>query len=148
MADHKIRISRRQAIAGIASVSAVAAVPRRAKARSWGRVFVFNTALEKVELKLNRRALPAIVGTEREAYYIPDVISVDRTSLLPDLVVGEFAKRNKLHVRYPDREALYEIEIDASKYQLERDLQLYVHRDGLVLLQDGIDISENIRKIS
>ncbi len=148
MTEQRTKISRRQAITGIASVSAVAAVAPRAKAQSWGRVFIFNTALDKVELKLNRRALPAIVGTEREAYYIPDVISVDRTSLLPDLVVGEFAKRNKLQVRYADQEVVYDIAIDASKYHLERDLQIYVHRDGLVMLHDGVDISENIQKIS
>ncbi len=148
MSEHNMRISRRQAITGIASIGVTAAAThRRAKAQTWGRVFIFNTALEVVELKLNRRALPAIVGTERDAYYIPDVISVDRTSLLPTLVVGEFAQRNKLHVRYPDREVAYDIEIDPSRFKLERDLQLYVHRDGLVLLHDGVDISENIRKI-
>ena len=92
--------------------------------------------------------MPAIIGTEREAYYIPDVISVDRTSLLPDLVVGEFAVENTLHVRYPDGDSTYAIDIDPAKHRLERDLQLYVHREGLVMLQDGIDISENVRKIS
>jgi hypothetical protein len=148
MADHKTPISRRQALGGIVSAGALAASHRRVEAQTWGRVFIFNTAPEKVQLKLNRRALPAIIGTEREAYYIPDVISVDRTQLVADLVVGEFADRNKLHVRYSGNEATYAVAIDPAKIRLDRDLQLYVHRDGLIMLHDGVDISHNVRKIS
>jgi hypothetical protein len=147
MADHKSPISRRQALAGMVSAGALAAARGPARAQTWGRVFIFNTAPEKVELKLNRRALPAIIGTEREAYYIPDVISVDRTALIPELVIGEFADKNTLHVRYPDGEATYRIDIDRTKYRLDRDLQLYVHRGGLVMLHDGVDISENVSKL-
>lgn len=148
MTDSSKTISRRQALAGIASVGAAVAASRPVEAQAWGRVFIFNTASEKVELKLNRRALPAIVGTEREDYYIPDVISIDRTALLPDLVLGEFANRNKLHVQYSDHEVVYDIQIDPAKYNLKHDLQLYVHRDGLVMLHDGVDITNGVTRIS
>jgi hypothetical protein len=151
--DSNNSISRRQALAGIASVGvAVAAsrpVPSRpVEAQAWGRVFIFNTASEKVELRMNRQALPAIVGTAREDYYIPDVISVDRTALLPDLVVGEFANQNKLHVQYPNDQVVYDIKIDPAKYNLKHDLQLYVHRDGLVMLHDGVDITNGVTRNS
>ncbi len=148
MADQESTITRRAALGGLFSAAALAATHRPIAAQNWGRVYIFNTAPEKVELKLNRRALPAIIGTKREDYYIPDVISVDRTALLRELVVGEFTDSNDLHVRFAGVEAVYEIEIDPAKYRLDRDLQLYVHRDGLTMLQDGADISENVRKIA
>ncbi|NKB58812.1 MAG: hypothetical protein GKS00_20980 [Alphaproteobacteria bacterium] len=148
MTDSNNSISRRQALAGMVAVGAAAAASRPVEAQVWGRVFIFNTAPEVVQLELNRRALPAIVGTEREDYYIPDVISIDRTALLPDLVVGEFAARNRLQVQYPDGAVTYQIDVDASKYELKRDLLLYVHRDGLIMLHDGTNISENVQKIS
>ncbi len=154
MADRESKsgpISRRQALGALGaavSAGAVASVARPAKAQQWGRVFVFNMASDKVELELNRRALPAIVGTAREDYYIPDVISVDRSTLPGNLVVGEFAARNKLIVRYAGDAVVYEISVDAAKYELGQDLQLYVHRDGLVLLHKGADVSDGVRKIS
>jgi len=147
MGDRSTLISRRQALGGLLSVGALAASRRPAQAQNWGRVFIFNTAPEKVELQLNRRALPAIIGAEREAYYIPDVISVDRTALIPELVVGEFCDRNTLHVRYPDGERTYRIDIDSKQYRLDRDLQLYVHRNGIVMLHDGVDISKHVSKV-
>lgn len=146
--DTSKTISRRQALAGIAAVGAAVAASRPVEAQAWGRVFIFNTASEKVELKLNRRALPAIVGTEREDYYIPDVISIDRTALLPDLVLGEFANRNTLHVQFSDRQVVYDIQIDPAKYDLKHDLQLYVHRDGLVILHDGVEMTGGVTQIS
>ncbi len=145
MTDQKSTITRRAALGGMFSAGALAAARRPVEAQAWGR---FNTASEKVELKLNRRALPAIVGTEREAYYIPDVIFVDRTSLISDLVVGEFTEANKLHVRYSGKETVYNIDIDPAEHRLDRDLQLYIHRDGLTMLRDGEDISQSVRKIS
>lgn len=148
MADHTTPITRRAALGGLVFAGAMAAAKRPVEAQSWGRVYIFNTASEKVELNLNRRALPAIIGTEREAYYIPDVIYVDRTALIPDLVVGEFSKSNKLHVRFAKHEAIYEVDIDPAKHKLDRDLQIYVRRDGLTMLRDGVDISESVRKIS
>ena len=148
MADHKTPITRRAALGGMVFAGAFAAAKRPVRAQKWGRVYIFNTAPEKVELNLNRRALLAIIGTEREAYYIPDVIYVDRTSLIRDLVVGEFADANKLHVRFSSHEAVYEIDIDPAKHKLDRDLQLYVHRDVLTLLREGVDISESVRKVA
>lgn len=154
MADRESNIgpiSRRQALGALGAVvsaGAVASLARPAKAQQWGRIFVFNMASDKVELELNRRALPAIVGTAREDYYIPDVISIDRSALPENLVVGEFAARNKLIVRYSGHAVSYEIDVDSTKYQLDQDLQLYVHRDGLFLLHAGVDISEGVRKLS
>lgn len=148
MTDSIKTISRRQALAGIASVGAAVAASRPVEAQTWGRVFIFNTASEKVELKLNRRALPAIVGTAREDYYIPDVISIDRTALLSDLVLGEFANRNTLHVQFSDHQVVYDIQIDPAKYDLKHDLQLYVHRDGLVILHDGVEMAGGVTRIS
>lgn len=147
MGDHAKPISRRQALGGLLSAGALAASRRPAQAQNWGRVFIFNTAPEKVELQLNRRALPAIVGAEREAYYIPDVISVDRTALIPELVVGEFCERNTLRVRYPGDEQTYRIDIDTKQFRLDRDLQLYVHRAGIVMLHDGVDISQHVSRV-
>ena len=148
MTDQKSTITRRAALGGMFSAGALAAARRPVEAQTWGRVYIFNTASEKVELKLNRRALPAIVGTEREAYYIPDVIFVDRTSLISDLVVGEFTDANKLLVRYSGKETVYKIDIDPAEHKLDRDLQIYIHRDGLTMLRDGEDISQSVRKIS
>ena len=148
MADHRAPITRRAALCGMVFAGALAAAKQPVNAQKWGRVYIFNTATEKVELNLNRRALPAIIGTEREAYYIPDVIYVDRTSLIRDLVVGEFADANKLQVRFASHEATYEIDIDPAKHKLDRGLQLYVLRDGLTLLREGVDISDSVRKVA
>ena len=148
MANQKSTITRRAALTGLFSAGALAATRRPAEAQTWGRVYIFNTAPEKVELKLNRRALPAIVGTEREDYYIPDVIYVDRTALISELVIGEFTDSNTLHVHYSDKEAVYEIDIDPAQHKLDRDIQLYIHREGLTMLRDGVEITQNVRKIS
>jgi len=148
MANQESTITRRAALGGLFSAGALAASRRPVEAQAWGRVYIFNTAAEKIELKLNRRALPAIVGTEREDYYIPDVIYVDRTALISDLVVGEFSDSNTLHVHYSDKEAVYEIGIDPAQHKLDRDIQLYIHREGLTMLRDGVEITQNVRKIS
>lgn len=143
-------ISRRQALGGIVAAGAIASMRGPAQAQSkqgWGRVFVFNTASEPVDLELNRGKLPAIVGTQRDDYYIPDVIVVDRSTMPSSLVTGEFAAKNSLGVRYPGGFAIYEIMIDPEKFQIGLDLQLYVHRDGVVLLYNGEAVTKSVRKI-
>ena len=153
--QRQTEISRRQALGGIVAAGAIASMRGPAQAQSnhaqsnqgWGRVFVFNTASEPVDLELNRGKLPAIVGTQRGDYYIPDVIVVDRSTMPSSLVTGEFAAKNSLGVRYPGGLAIYEIVIDPEKFQIGLDLQLYVHRDGVVLLHNGEAVTKSVRKI-
>ncbi len=144
-----IGISRRQALGGIVFVGVLTSKPGPAQAAgNWGRVFIFNTAPKPVALELNNAKLLAIVGTQRDDFYIPDVIAVDRSVTPPALVTGEFAAKNSLGVRYPGRVASYEIAIDPNKFPVNLDLQLYVHRDGVVLLHNGEAVTQSIRKIS
>ncbi len=101
MADHRAPITRRAALGGMVFAGALAAAKQPVYAQKWGRVYILNTAPEKVGLNLNRRALPAIIGTEREAYYIPDAIYVDRTSLIRDLVVESSPMRTSCRSALP-----------------------------------------------
>ncbi len=144
-------ISRRQALGGIVSAGAIASmrVPAQAQAsHRWGRVFIFNTASEPVALELNGVDLPAIVGTQRDDYYIPDVIVVDRSAAPPAIVGGEFAAKNRLGVRFPGSAVRYNIEIDPKDFGIGLDLQLYIHRDGVVMLQNGEAVIQSVHKIS
>ena len=142
-------LTRRRALGGLDALGAAASAARPAKSgQSWGRVFIFNTAPEPVTLELNRQKLPEIVGTARDDYYIPDVIAVDRSSAPEPLVTGEFAMKNSFSVTFPDLKAHYEIDIDPQRYRFDRDIQLYVHRDGVIVLQNGKEMPGSVRRIS
>jgi hypothetical protein len=142
-------LTRREAIGGLFAAGAAASVSRPVKSeQAWGRVFIFNTAPEPVSVELNRQKLPEIVGTARDDYYIPDVIAVDRSSAPEPLVMGEFAGKNRVSVTYPGMKAEYAIEIDPSRYRFDRDIQCYIHRDGVVLLQNGMEMPGSVRRIS
>jgi hypothetical protein len=142
-------LTRRQAITGLVAAGAAvsAAKPLRSET-SWGRVFIFNTAPEPLSLELNRQKLPEIIGTARDDYYIPDVIAIDRSATPDALVRGEFAQRNRVAVNYKGHSAVYEIEIDPARYRFDQDIQLYVHRDGVVVLQNGQAMPGSVRQLS
>jgi hypothetical protein len=142
-------LTRREAIGGLFAVGATASLARPVRGeQAWGRVFIFNTAPEPVSLELNKLKLPDIVGTARDDYYIPDVIAVDRSSVPQPLVTGEFAGKNHFAVSYPDLKAQYEIIIDPDRYRFDQDMQMYVHRDGVILLRNGLDMPGSVRRIS
>ncbi len=142
-------LTRRQAIGGlVAAGAAVSAIKPSRSEGSWGRVFIFNTAPEPVSLELNKQKLLEIVGTARDDYYIPDVIAIDRSATPDSLVMGEFAQRNRVAVNYQGHSALYDIEIDPTRYRFDRDIQLYVHRDGVVILQNGQAMPGSVHKVS
>ena len=100
-----------------------------------GRVFIYNTTNQRVQLQLNEEALPSIDPAVRQDGNYPPKFTIaerDEATSTPD---NRFAQTdNVLRVRIPGKQRTYgPIDIDPENYPTDINLVLYIFSKYIIL---------------
>jgi hypothetical protein len=98
-----------------------------------GRVFIYNTTNQRIQLQLNEESLPSIDPASGQPY-APKFTTADRVDATstPD---NQFAQNdNTLRVKFPGKQRTYgPINIDPESYPIDVNLVLYIFSKYIVL---------------
>jgi hypothetical protein len=99
-----------------------------------GKVFLYNTTNQRIQLQLNEESLDSIDATGRDQSYTPKFTTADRddATSTPD---NRFAQQdNTLIVKLPGKQRTYgPINIDPETYPTDVNLVLYIFSNYIVL---------------
>ena len=99
-----------------------------------GRVFLYNTTNQRIQLQLNEESLDSIDAAGGGQPYITKFTTADRddATSTPD---NRFAQKdNYLRVKFPGKQRTYgPIDIDPETYPTDIDLVLYIFGKYIVL---------------
>jgi hypothetical protein len=99
-----------------------------------GRVFIYNTTNQRIQLQLNEESLDSIDAAGGGQPYTPKFTTADRVDVTstPD---NQFAQKdNFLRVKVPSKQRTYgPINIDPETYPTDVNLVLYIFSNYIVL---------------
>jgi hypothetical protein len=99
-----------------------------------GKVFLYNTTNQRIQLQLNEESLDSIDATGGGQSYTPNFTTADRVDVTstPD---NQFAQKdNFLRVKLPGKQRTYgPINIDPEAYPTDVNLVLYIFSKYIVL---------------
>jgi hypothetical protein len=100
-----------------------------------GKVYIYNTTNQRVQLQLNEESLPSIdPAGGRDGHFAPKFTTADRddATATPD---NRFAQTNNtLRVKIPGKQRTYgPINIDPETYPTDVDLVLYIFGKYIVM---------------
>jgi hypothetical protein len=99
-----------------------------------GRVFLYNTTNQRIQLQLNEESLDSIDAAGAGQPYTPKYTTADRddATSTPD---NRFAQKdNYLRIKFPGKQRTYgPIDIDPESYPTDINLVLYIFSKYIVL---------------